>query len=201
MNMADCVVEEAVITREWLARDNLALVRQLGFDTHECAALLRDRQTPELLRWFEDETARLASADAGPGVDAPSQELLTALWQSGDTSALEAAYAPYAVLHRSPVEFISGRDGIIDYHARLREAFDVSAASVDHVVEQPAGNNATHVATRWAVSGKHVGEFLGTGATGCPVYIMGITHRRVVDGRIAVEWTVFDSLGVLSQLL
>ncbi len=201
MNMADCVVEDAVITREWLARDNLALVRQLGFDTRECAGLLRARQTPELLRWFEDETARLASADAGPDVHSPSQELLRALWQSGDTSVLETAYAPYAVMHRSPVEIVSGRDSIIDYHARLREVFDVSAASVDHVVEQPAGSNATHVATRWALSGKHVGEFLGTRATGRPVYIMGVTHRRIVDGRIAVEWTVFDSLGVLSQLL
>ena len=28
-NMADCVVDEGVITLEWLARDNLALVRQL----------------------------------------------------------------------------------------------------------------------------------------------------------------------------
>jgi len=30
---------------------------------------------------------------------------------------------------------------------------------------------------------------------------MGVTHRRLVAGRIAVEWTVFDSLGVMAQLL
>jgi predicted ester cyclase len=209
MNMADCVVEEGVITQEWLARDNLALVLQLGFDTNDCAALLKARQTPDLLRWFEDETNRLASASASPPglVDARadteefSRQLLTALWQSGDSSMLEAAFAPYAVLHRSPIEIVSGRDSIIAYHAGLRDAFDVSATSVDHVMEQPAGNNATHVATRWALSGKHVGEFLGAKATGRPVYILGVTHRRIVDGRIAVEWTVFDSLGVLSQLI
>ncbi len=201
MNIADCVVEEGVITLEWLARDNLAQVRQLGFDVRDCAALLKEKQSSELLRWFEDERARLESADAGYDVDTPSQELLSALWQSGDTSALEKAYAPYAVMHRSPVEIVSGRDGIIDHFARLRGAFDVSAVSVDHVVEQPAGSSAKHAATRWAVSGKHVGEFLGAKATGRPVYIMGVTHRRIVDGRIAVEWTVFDSLSVLSQLL
>ncbi len=209
MNMADCVVEEGVITREWLARDNLALVRQLGFDTRECALMLKARQTPELLRWFEEEAARLASTPVSPSrlVDARadievfSQQLLAALWQSGDSAMLEAAFAPYAVMHRSPVEIVSGRDSIIDYHARLRAAFDVSAASVDHVVQQPAGGNATHVATRWALSGTHVGEFLGAEATGRPAYIMGVTHRRLVDGRIAVDWTVFDSLGVLGQLL
>jgi len=41
----------------------------------------------------------------------------------------------------------------------------------------------------------------GIAATGKPVFIMGVTHRRIIDGCIAVEWTVFDSLGVLSQLL
>jgi len=57
------------------------------------------------------------------------------------------------------------------------------------------------VAVRWTVAGTHVGDYLGVKATGKPVLIMGVTHRRTVLGRIAVEWTVFDSLGVMAQLL
>jgi hypothetical protein len=30
---------------------------------------------------------------------------------------------------------------------------------------------------------------------------MGVTHQRIVNGQVAVEWTVFDSLGVMAQLL
>ena len=48
MNMADCVVEEGVIVREWLARDNLALVRQLGFDALACAKRISARYTDSL---------------------------------------------------------------------------------------------------------------------------------------------------------
>ncbi len=211
MNMADCVVEEGVITLEWLARDNLALIKQLGFDVTESAKLIASNRTPELSAWFVEETERLSnSAKAtdeavlcGAGADPQhfSQQVLNALWMTGDSTSIESAYAPYAVLHRSPIEIISGRSAIADHYAGLRGAFDCIAASIDHVAVQSAGVHADHVAARWAVCGTHAGDFLGVAATGKPVYIMGVTHRRIVDGRIAVEWTVFDSLAVLSQLL
>lgn len=205
MNMADCVVEEAVIVREWLARDNLALVRQLGFDARDAAKKIRSGHTTELTEWFGTETDRLLSSRdttlnaTVAGVDA--QRLLRALWISGDESFIETSYAPYAVLHRSPVETISGRPAIAAHYLRLKSSFDCKAARVDHVCHQPAGESADHVATRWAVCGTHVGDYLGIKATGRPVYIMGVTHRRIVQGRVAVEWTAFDSLGVMAQLL
>lgn len=211
MNMADCVVKEGVITLEWLARDNLALIKQLGFDITESARVIASKRTPELGDWFVEETERLSNlpetmgdtmlCSAGDHPQKFSQQVLNALWMTGDSTTIEAAFAPYAVLHRSPIEIISGRPAIAEHYAGLRGAFDCSAASIDHVGVQSAGANVVHVAARWAVCGMHVGNYLGVATTGKPVYIMGVTHRRIVDGRIAVEWTVFDSLGVLSQLL
>jgi predicted ester cyclase len=205
MNMADCVVEEGIIVLEWLARDNLALVRQLGFDAYESAALIAARHSDELLSWFGDEAERLTTCSAAAklqdvaGVDA--QSVLHANWITGDEAVLEAAYAPYAVMHRSPVETISGRQSIGSHYSRLRRAFHIRGARVDHLCFQSGGSNVDHVATRWAVCGEHRGDYLGISASGKSVYIMGVTHRRIVDGRIAVEWTVFDSLGVMAQLI
>ena len=211
MNMADCVVEEGVITLEWLARDNLALIKQLGFGITESARLIASKRTPELSTWFVEETERLSNSpkpvddtvlcSAGADPQQFSQQVLNALWMTGDSTTIESAYAPYSVMHRSPIEIISGRPSIAEHYAGLRGALDCTAASIDHVAVQSAGEHAVHVAARWAVCGMHAGEYLGVAATGKPVYIMGVTHRRIVDGRIAVEWTVFDSLGVLSQLL
>ncbi|MCP4299000.1 MAG: ester cyclase [Gammaproteobacteria bacterium] len=211
MNMADCAVEEGVITREWLARDNLALVRQLGFDVHDCAALIARNHTAELRDWFTEQIRRLESAvqsaaasglgDALKQAEVLSERLLAAQWKNGDAKVMNQAYAPYAVMHRSPVEIVSGRTAIEEYYRYLRHAFTCNATRVEHIATQPAGENAVNVATRWAVCGEHSGEFLGTNATGKPVYIMGVTHRRIIDDHIAVEWTVFDSLAVLSQLL
>ena len=204
MNMADCVVEEGVIVREWLARDNLALVRQLGFDARECAAQIRKNHTNELTAWFGSEADRIAgiqatSGEVSAGVDA--QKVLHALWLDGDESVLESAYHPYTVMHRSPVEIISGRKDLISHYERLRKAFHCSGASIDHTAVQSAGESADHVAVRWTVAGTHRGDYLGITATGKTVLIMGVTHRRIVADRIAVEWTVFDSLGIMAQLL
>ncbi len=205
MNMADCVVDDAVIVLEWLARDNLALVQQLGFDVHQCAGVVAGNHSDELRGWFASETARLqASAGDCASGDVCGVELsqvLQAQWVSGDAAILDAAYSHYAVLHRSPVEIVSGKAAIESHYAQLRRAFHVDATSIDHVCEQSAGEDADHVATRWTLCGEHVGDFLGVPATGKPVFIMGVTHRRIVNRRIAVEWTVFDSLGVLAQLI
>jgi len=205
MNMADCVVDDGVITLEWLARDNLALVRQLGYGSRESAELVARNRSSELSDWFESETSRLLeqgqseSSEEIAGID--PQKVLHALWVSGDETTIEASYAEYAVMHRSPVETISGRTAVAGHFARLRRAFKCSGVSIDHICEQPAGTNAVHVATRWAIAAEHTGDFLGIAASGKPVYIMGVTHRRIVAGRIAVEWTVFDSLAVMAQLL
>lgn len=205
MNMADCVVEDAVIVREWLARDNLALVRQLGFDVRKCAERVAENHSDELLQWFKDEAARLNDS-AGSRISASfcgvdPQEVLHAQWISGDESVFDANYPHYGVLHRSPVETISGRAAIEGHYRRLRDAFQIDATSVDHVCVQSAGDDADHVAVRWSVCGSHVGDYLGVKASGKPVYVMGVTHRRIVNERTAIEWTVFDSLGVMAQLL
>ncbi len=199
MNMADCVVENGLITREWLARDNLALVTQLGFDPTAAAESMAANQSRELKQWFSQEGERLRAESADKWPD--EQRLLDALCLSGDDSIIESSYAEYAVLHRSPIELHSGLPALAMHYAQLRSAFEFDAATIDNVCSQVAGDNAAHVAIRWAVCGHHRNDYLGIAASGKPVYIMGVTHRRIVDGRIAVEWTVFDSLALMAQIV
>ena len=205
MNMADCVVEEGVIVEEWLARDNLALVRQLGFDARDAASIVAGRQSDDLLGWFESEHERLQgvgsvrSSSTFAGID--PQALLHAQWISGDTDYLTSTYQPYGVLHRSPVEIVSGQPAIDGHYRHLRSAFDMRAAVADHVCLQSRSDGTDHIAIRWAASGQHTGAYIGIAPTGKAVYVMGISHLRLVNQRIAVEWTVFDSLGVMAQLI
>lgn len=203
MNMADCVVESGMITREWLARDNLALVRQLGFDALDSAKIIAAKRNDELTDWLASESARVADSATSPciagGVD--HQLLLDALWKTGSSDIFDSAYVHYSVMHRSPVEIVSGGPAIRLHFAMLRDAFDIEAVLVDHVCEQDGGDDVCHVAIRWSVCGSHVGTWHGIDATGKPVFIMGVSHRRIVNQRIAVEWTVFDTLGVMAQLL
>jgi steroid delta-isomerase-like uncharacterized protein len=56
------------------------------------------------------------------------------------------------------------------------------------------------VATRFTLTGRHEGEFLGVPATGREVAVDGITILRFRDGRCVERWSSADMLGWLVQL-
>jgi predicted ester cyclase len=211
LTIADCVVEEGVITLEWLLRDNSALVKQLGHDPVACARIVAARRNDESNGWIAAEIARLTTggaprfsaelADPATSIDTFAAQLVGNNWILGDKSLVTAGYAPYAVAHRSPIELYSGRDAIADHYASLRSALRIAGVSVDHICVQPADSEGLHVAARWTAAGVQRGEYLGLAASDRPVFILGATHWRIENHKIAQEWTVFDGLGVLSQLV
>ena len=210
-NVADCVVERGVVTREWLMRDNLALVRQLGFDPAEAARNQAARMGPADRDWMTREAERVVRAESlkvPRGVDAADSdptrlatEFLATQWDSADVPTRWDRYAPYAVLHRSPIERYSGRESIAGHYADLRRAFEDPRISLDHVACQPFGSGGLDIAARWTAAGSHADTFVGTAATGKRVFILGVSHWRTAAGRIVAEWTVFDQLAVLGQIL
>ena len=167
-NVADCVVENGVVTREWLMRDNLALVRQLGFDPLETARGQAARVGLEDRDWMARESERVAQAEpltVTPGLDAAdvdetrlATEFLATQWASADIRTRWDRYAPYAVLHRSPVERYSGREAIAGHYEGLRRAFGDPRISLDHVACQPFGSGGRDVAARWTLAGSHADD-------------------------------------------
>ena len=66
-NIADCVVENGQVVKEWLVRDNLTLATQLGAKPEIAAEDMAERRTPEHAAWIDAETARVSNAEV-PGV-------------------------------------------------------------------------------------------------------------------------------------
>ena len=56
------------------------------------------------------------------------------------------------------------------------------------------------VVTRWTWHGTHQGELLGIPATGKSSTVTGITVDRIVNGKIAESWGIFDQFGMMQQL-
>lgn len=207
-NIADCVVEDGVITREWLVRDNMTLATQLGADPHRAARVLATARTSELEQWIAAEHARVSAAPPVEAADVHPEEdptafawlALQACWR-GDRQAFDRLHAPYNVLHRSPLRHYSGRNAVFDYYQGLRAVLGDVRYSVDHVASQPYETNGIDIAVRWSVAGTHAGDIVGASPTGGPIYILGISHWRCIAGRIAIEMTIFDDLAVLAQAL
>jgi predicted ester cyclase len=209
MNIADCEVNDGLITREWLVRDNLAVIKQLGFDPLICAGAVAEQFDEKQTNWLASEFARTVSCQASAPTSISdtdslysfARDILSNCWSGGDKNALEAIYAPYCVMQRAPLQKYSGRDALLKHYADWRLALPNASLCIDHVCSQPYDEHNQRIAVRWSVAANHEGEFANQSATGKPVYILGVTHWQLVDGRIAAEWTVFDELAVLAQTL
>lgn len=209
-NIADCVVENAQVVREWLVRDNMTLATQLGAEPVAAARDMAGRRTPELAEWLESETERVHAVRVPETIDRPvspredpqafAWRVLASCWR-GDRQLFDTTHAPYSVLHRSPLRHYSGRGQVFDYYRNLRRVMGDASFSVDHVASQPFAENGIDIAVRWTAAGSHQGEVFGVLPTGRPMFILGVTHWRCVADRIAMEMTVFDDLAVLSQTL
>jgi steroid delta-isomerase-like uncharacterized protein len=56
------------------------------------------------------------------------------------------------------------------------------------------------VVTRWTAHGTHQGELVGIPATGKSSTVTGIALDRIVNGKIAESWGIFDQFGMMQQL-
>ncbi len=207
---ADCVVRNGLIEKEWLVRDNLSLVRQLGLDPQEVAPREAARSHPEEhSRWLTGERKRVLDAPSprsDPGSPRDPQkdplgfarEVLLGLWQR-PSKFCEAVYAPYAVLSDSDRE-VAGAGDILRHYEALRESLHVLRLSVDHAGLQARGGGWT-LAARWTAAAEHSKEFEGLPTTRAPLFLMGISHWWLTGGRVAREWTVLDRLALMEQIL
>lgn len=209
-NIADCVIEDGLIVREWLVRDNMTLATQLGAEPVDAARKMAARRSPELAEWIATESERVQNVQVPIALERPvtpredptafAWRVLHSCWR-GDRDLFDTTHAPYSVLHRSPLSHYSGRAAVYDYYTNLRRILGDVHYSVDHVSSQPFAQNGIDIAVRWTVTGNHRGEVLGVKPTGKPMFLMGVTHWRCVNDRISAEMTIFDDLAVLSQTL
>ena len=198
--IADCLVENGLITREWLVRDGLALIRQLGFDALPAARRIAESRCAATADWLASELARVpAGEDYDHELTPLAGQVLRTCWESGAQGELQALYAPYAVLHLSPLERCSGAPAIESHFAALRAAFGEACIRIDHIAVQPWGQTGRSVAVRWGLSAVHQGTYEGQPASRHRVFILGVSHWRLLGNRIVTDWTLFDRLALLAQ--
>lgn len=209
-NIADCLIEDGMIVKEWLVRDNMTLATQLGAHPVSAARNMAEQRSEELAAWIADETKRVRAVQVPETVDrhvTPREDPTAFAWRvlkscwRGDRDLFEKTHAPYSVLHRSPLRHYSGRGDVYGYYQDLRRIMGDAQFSVDHVASQPFAENGIDIAVRWTAAGEHRGEVLGVQPAGKPMFIMGVTHWRCINDRICAEMTIFDDLAVLSQTL
>ncbi len=214
LTIADCLCQDNQIVREWLVRDNGDYVRQLGFDIENIAEQLAQADLQaNRVAWFEDEMQeRVSQKRQAPQVQGRPkgehhvEEVVKAMfydvWQAQHFGMVDDYYFFNVQVHGLGGRSLCGTPNLQEFLAQFHATFSNADFQIHHVqsIDSDAGANEKFVHVRWSICGSHAScGLLGIG-TGCPLYMMGISHFRLIRGRIAEEWTLFDELSLWKQI-
>lgn len=210
--IADCAAKENQIYEEWLMRDNMALVQQLGFDPHKVARELaaKNQDNKPLHDWLASEIERIANQapvptsenipDIKTDLNAYAEHICSGLWHARELGMIDKIYSPGAVLHAPAGREIIGHEQI---KAGLHDVFSTlsdTRVSVDHICSTAIDDEEINIALRWVLTGRHDNDGIYGAASNKTLMYLIATHLRIYQGVIIEEWTVFDELAVLRQI-
>ena len=204
--IADCWVVNQVITEEWLVRDQAAFARCLGMEPAGLARQMfdADLRSSGQAKFFLPEHDR-------PGSYVPeiqqADELAfyidgyRRLFGYKETEAVKTLYFHGADVAVPGGETHYGHTDIdrfyLGYLASFPDAeFKVESATINRDPGQPI-----RMALRWSLRGTHGGFGHFGPPTGAPVYVMGLSHGHMVNGRIRSEWLVTDEVSIWKQII
>jgi hypothetical protein len=209
--IADCICVGNRIVYEWLMRDNSYLVRQLGLDELDIASRLGAKPvTREFRSWWDQEFARVRAA--GPPYPAESVDQsnpdvrhahrwLDSLFNQrlfGDAWQL---YWPNARVEWPGGRHCVGPRAVAGTLVQWLAQVPDGRVTCDHIAAARFDERSTDVAIRWTLAGHFDSRSQPLQALrGLPALLLGSSHLRIVDGRIAEEWTVFDEIAFFANL-
>lgn len=212
--IADCMVHENKIYREWVVADQMAIIKQLGLDPNLYAERMARRYLDKgLLSIDIGENRRMigqyppdAIADlsiAHNELERETLEWLHAVMNQRMFGRIRDVYAPTCQYHGPLMTELYGVASVIHQTLGLIGSLPDAAFTPQHVCSTPCEEGGTKVAVRWILEGHHLGygllHELGE-PTGKRVQVMGISHFHYKDGKIVDEWRVYDELSLLMQV-
>jgi len=203
--IADCWVANGQVTEEWLVRDQASFARCLGLEPRELARQMvaHDLRTSGQVGFFlpEHDLPGLYRpvVQEGAEVDLMTQGYRR-IWGQKDTSAIRDLYFHGASLAAPGGETFHGHDDIDRFYLGYLASFPDAVLTIESATANHGGGQAPRVALRWSLRGTHAGFGHFGEPTGAPVYVMGLSHAQIVQGRIQQEWMVTDEVVIWKQI-
>ena len=204
--IAECVVRNDQVVEEWLIRDQGAIAACLGTDAEELARL----QAENDLGIHGKVMFFTPNADvSGNYVDVidDSEEAHTyvrgwqAIWGDKEPAVIRQLYHDGACVCAPCGDILHGHVDMDRFVLGYLAAFPDMVFTVDNLIVNHAPGLPTRLAMRWHIEATHSGWGCFGAPGGADVYIMGLTHACMVDGRLTMEWILIDEVSVWKQIL
>ncbi len=202
--IADCAVKENRIYEEWLVRDNLWIVEQLGFDAHELAKSMAAPTPVPAGYGMSESTEGSVFQTLYQAKDDSVGEMMLAMHQAifacKRFDKVKKYFAENANLVYIGNKQLVGHDEIQGTFVSLLASFPNAAFCLDRVTCNNQPDDTWHVSVRWRLRGLHEGLGAFGQPSGKPVEILGVNQYKVENGKITEGYMIFDGLSVLRQI-
>ncbi|WP_330677049.1 MULTISPECIES: ester cyclase [unclassified Coprococcus] len=205
----DCAVTNNRIHEEWLVRDNLWIVTQLGINPEELARNMA-KTANQKMNYLQNTYGLCESMEGqfmpekynakDDSVGEMMLEMLSHIYNYKYINEVKKYYYDNAVVHFICDKDLNGYDEIQGMIISLLSSVPNGSYEVERVTCTDRPNNDGYdVAVRWRLRGINEGIGFFGQPSGKHLEIMGINHYHVVNNKVREEWITFDGLDVLKQ--
>lgn len=114
----------------------------------------------------------------------------------GRLDVYDEILSPDYVLHDPTLpEPVRGIEGAKEFAGQYVSAFSGMSVKTEEILAE-----GDRVAARWTARGTHTGALGDIPPSGRDVTVSGSTFYRIENGKIAEDWTIYDSLGLMQQI-
>lgn len=206
----DCAVTNNRIHEEWLVRDNLWIVTQLGLNPHETAremakaAAAKQNSLQSSYGICESMEGQFMPAKYSAKDESVGElvlEMLNHIYNCKYINEVKKYYYDNAVVHFICDKDLNGYDEIQGMLVSLMSSVPNGSFEAERVTctDRPGGDGYD-VAVRWRLRGLNEGIGFFGQPSQKPVDIMGINHYHIFEQKVREEWMTFDGMDVLKQM-
>jgi steroid delta-isomerase-like uncharacterized protein len=113
---------------------------------------------------------------------------------AGNAAVAKEIVADDFIAHDPQVPSEQGPEGVLAVVQPFRDAVE-ARWEVQEII-----SSDDRVVARWIGTGTHRGELMGVAPTGRSVSVDAISIFRIDKDKLAEEWTVWDTLGLMQQI-
>ena len=203
--IADCWIRDRQVKEEWLVRDQAAFAHCLGLEPRALAREMTDRDIRNGATISYFTPARDKRGRYNPSIeDDPAVAKYCAgfrrIWQDKEPAAIRDLYFQGAALHAPGGVVLYGHGDIDRFALGYLASFPDAALHIESAIVNREPERPIRLAIRWSLTGAHDGYGHFGEPTGAPVFVMGISHAYLGEGKVQMEWIVTDEVSIWKQI-
>jgi predicted ester cyclase len=209
--IANCVIKGENVVEEWVAYNEISLIRQLGLDVSDVLRRASEHEGARPLQESVGEVDRLVGQapppelpprqSAGFDIEDFVRRAYQEIWNRRMFGKIPDYYAPNCLCHGASDRELYGLGDFTQDILATLAMFPDATMHVDDLYWNDDGGGRYRTAVLWTLLGTHTGPGVYGPPTGRRVRVMGITQHRVRNGRFVEEWTEYGEFNLMKQLL